>query len=452
MRSLAFKWIATLLLTSLVGVVLVGIFAYRTTVNEFDRLRVEQAKAAFVSDATTYYQTYHTWEGLGSWLRDQTPVALQNHDGNLPLQLFALVDGNNRVVLSSGPFRLGEDILVSDLRDVTPVVVAGRQVGAVLVAVPPPGLDPRQQDYLNRTMTALLIGAVGASAVALLIGVILSRQFLYPLSELTKAIAAMKHGDLNQRVQVRTRDELGQLAETFNQMSAEIHRANQLRQQMTADIAHDLRTPLMVISGYLEALHDGTLPPTPERFEAMNNEALLLKRLVDDLRTLSLADAGELKLATQPVQPRDLLEQVRQSFEPLAHERHILLSVEADADLPDLIIDRERMVQVLGNLVTNAIRYTPTNGSVTLGARRAANGVRLNVSDTGSGIEQDKLPYIFERFYRTEAARSQNEGESGLGLAIAKSIVEAHGGQIAAESRVGKGTSILITLHPAAVH
>jgi signal transduction histidine kinase len=280
----------------------------------------------------------------------------------------------------------------------------------------------------------------------------LSRQFLRPLSDLTKAITAMKYGDLNQRVQVRTHDELGQLAETFNQMSAEIHRANQLRRQMTADIAHDLRTPLMVISGYLEALHDGTLPPTPERFEAMNNEAILLKRLVDDLRTLSLADSGELKLALQSVQPRDLLEQVRQSFEPIAHERHIALRLEADLDLPDVRMDRERMVQVLGNLVTNALRYTPVAGVITLGAHQGMSGVRLIVSDTGSGIEQDKLPYIFERFYRTEAARSQNEGESGLGLAIAKSIVEAHGGQIAAESRVGKGTSILITLQPVVPH
>jgi signal transduction histidine kinase len=401
---------------------------------------------------TTYYQTNHTWVGLGSWLRDQMSAAFPNYEGNLPLQLFALVDENNRVVLSSGPFRLGQNILISDLQDVTPIIVDGRQVGTVLVAVPPPGLDPRQQDYLSRTTSALLIGAVGSSAVALFIGIILSRQFLRPLSDLTKAITAMKYGDLNQRVQVRTHDELGQLAETFNQMSAEIHRANQLRRQMTADIAHDLRTPLMVISGYLEALHDGTLPPTPERFEAMNNEAILLKRLVDDLRTLSLADSGELKLALQSVQPRDLLEQVRQSFEPIAHERHIALRLEADLDLPDVRMDRERMVQVLGNLVTNALRYTPVAGVITLGAHQGMSGVRLIVSDTGSGIEQDKLPYIFERFYRTEAARSQNEGESGLGLAIAKSIVEAHGGQIAAESRVGKGTSILITLQPVVPH
>src|SRR5262249_5521072 len=141
---------------------------------------------------------------------------------------------------------------------------------------------------------------------------------------------------------------------------------NQLRQQMTADIAHDLRTPLMVISGYLEALRDGTLEPTPERFEAMNVEALQLKRLVEDLRTLSLADAGELKLVYQSVQPSELLAQVKKSFEPLADEHHVVLKVDIQQGLPNLRIDPERMVQVIANLVTNALRYTPAGGTVTL--------------------------------------------------------------------------------------
>lgn len=218
---------------------------------------------------------------------------------------------------------------------------------------------------------------------------------------------------------------------------------------MTADIAHDLRTPLMVISGYLEALRDGTFEATPERFEAMNREALLLKRLVEDLRTLSLADAGELKLVYQPVQPRELLEQVRESFEPIADDQAVAIKVQADEQLPELQIDRERIIQVLANLVSNALHYTPAGGSVTLIARNQPGGVQLAVRDTGSGIPEDKLPNVFERFYRVEESRTENQGESGLGLAIAKSIVEAHHGTIAAESRVGEGTSIMITLQPA---
>jgi signal transduction histidine kinase len=285
--------------------------------------------------------------------------------------------------------------------------------------------------------------------VALLIGIVLSRQFLRPLSELQKAISAMRQGNLNQQVQVRTQDEIGELAAAFNQMSAKIHHANQLRQQMTADIAHDLRTPLLVIAGYLEALVDGTLKPTPARFKAMQDEATLLKRLVEDLRTLSLADAGELRLILQAIAPSELLEQVKQSFEPIAEQQQISLSVQTDAGLSDLSIDRERMVQVLANLVTNALRYTPEGGVITLLARKHQSGVQLVVTDTGAGIAEDKLPNIFERFYRVEESRTQSEGESGLGLAIAKSIVEAHGGSITTTSRLGEGTSMVITL-PAA--
>ena len=447
-RSLALKWIATLLLTSLVGVILVGLFAYRTTVNEFDRLRVEQAQNLFVNDVATYYATNGTWDGVENWLHTLIASPSGNSGNSLPLQFCALVDTNGTVVLDSGPYRTGQKVTDEQLAEGIPVKVDGKQVGTALVALPPPGPDPREQGYLDRTNQALLIGGVGAGAAALLIGLLLSRQFLRPLSELTKAIRSMKGGELSQQVQVRTHDELGELAQTFNQMSAEIHHANQLRKQMTADIAHDLRTPLTVITGYLEGLRDGTLKPTTERFNVMYDETQLLRRLIDDLRTLSLADAGELTLVYQSVQPRELLEQIKQSFEPLAEEHQIQLQVQADDNLPVLQIDRERMAQVLANLVSNALRYTPEGGMITLLARRQADRVELAVKDTGTGMEEDKLPYIFERFYRIEQSRYQSQGESGLGLAIAKSIVEAHHGAIKAESRLGGGTSITITLQP----
>lgn len=450
LRSLTFKWMATLLLTSLVGVVLVGLFAYRTTITEYDRLRVEQAQTEFVDNVTSYYLSHQGWDGIDAWLREeQYPPSETEGNRPPPPQQCALADADGMIVAGHGPYHQGDQVTTEMLDEGVPIVIDGERVGTALLAMPPPQLDPREQRYLDGTNQALLIGAVGAGSVALLIGIVLSRRFLHPLTELTRAITAMKQGDLNQQVQVRTHDELGALAQTFNQMSAEIHRANQLRKQMTADIAHDLRTPLMVISGYLEALRDGTLKPTPERFEAMNQEATLLKRLVEDLRTLSLADAGELKLVYQPVSPRELLEQVKQSFEPLADERQIALRVEADNALPTLQVDRERMVQVLANLVSNALRYTPAGGVVTLRARQRQDGVQLAVSDTGSGIPADKLPNVFERFYRTDESRTENQGESGLGLAIAKSIVEAHQGTISAESKVGAGTLMTITLRPA---
>lgn len=446
-RSLAFKWIGTLLLTSLVGVVLIGLFAYRTTITEFDHLRMEQAQANFVNLVASYYRTNRTWDGVTAWLEAQSPA--QNPPVKPFWVSFALVDEHRQVMVEAGPFQLGDSVSEQQVEQGTPIIIDGQQVGTVVNAAPPPGPDPHEQQYLSRTNQALLIGAIGSVAVALLVGLLLSRRFLRPLTELTAAIRAIRQGELSQQVEVRTEDELGELAQAFNQMSAEIHKANQLRKQMTADIAHDLRTPLTVIMGYLEGLRDGTLKATPQRFDAMYNESILLNRLIDDLRTLSLADAGELKLMRQPIAPREILEQVAQSFEPIAEEEQVTLQMIPDDSLPNVQIDRERIVQVLANLVSNALRYTPPGGKVTLQAHKRGDSVQIVVSDTGTGIEADKLPNIFERFYRVEESRHQNQGESGLGLAIAKSLVEAHQGTITAESRVGAGTSIIITL-PAA--
>ena len=437
-RSLTLKWIAILLVTSLVGVVLVGLFAYRTTVSGYDQLRVDQARTTFMSEIITYYKEHNDWDGVETAL-------LANHPAIGP-QLFALADAQGIIVAGFGPFHQNQQITSQEIEQGTAVTIDNVRIGTILLATPPPNLDPREQSYINSTNQALLIGAIGAGSMALLIGILLSRQFLRPLTELTGAIRAMKQGNLNQQVQVRTQDELGDLALTFNQMSAQIHRVNQQRQQMTADIAHDLRTPLLVITGYLEALRDGTFESTPERFEAMHQEALQLKRLVEDLRTLSLADSGQLKLIYQSVHPSELLSQVQKSFEPLADEQKVSLLLDVQLSLPDLQIDPERMVQVLANLVTNAMRYTPLAGTVTLQARQIKDKIQLLVKDTGSGIPADKLPNIFDRFYRIEESRYQQEGESGLGLAIARSIVEAHHGTITAESAVGIGTSIIITL------
>lgn len=444
-RSLTLKWIATLLLTSLIGVVLVGVFAYRTTVTEFDRLRSDQAEALFVQNVTSYYQATESWAGIEGWLRTEPGIASPQRWFQPP-QWFALVDMNGIVVAGRGPLNTGDQIPAAMMEAGIPITIDGKQVGTALLAQMPPALDPREQRYMDGANRALLVGALGASATALVVGILLSRQFLRPLSELTRAITAMRAGNLDQRVQIRTRDELGILAQTFNEMSANLYHAIQHRKQMTADIAHDLRTPLTVIGGYLEALRDGTLKPTPERFSVMSDEVRLLQRLVEDLRTLSLADAGELKLLRAPVNPRELLERVAVSFEESAATAGITLCVKTADDLSDILIDQERMVQVLGNLVSNALRHTPRGGTVTLQAQTTAGGVQLMVSDTGSGIRPEDLPKVFNRFYRSDPSRQSDSGESGLGLAIVKSIVEAHGGTIAAQSQLEAGTTMLITL------
>ena len=215
---------------------------------------------------------------------------------------------------------------------------------------------------------------------------------------------------------------------------------------MTADIAHDLRTPLTVLYGYLEALRDGALPPTPARFEMLFAEVKQLNGLVEDLRTLSLADAGELILQRIQIAPAALLERTVTSFAKQARDKGINLTMNTTDGLPDLFLDAERMTRVLGNLVSNALRHTPADGHITLKAQAREGAVQIRVEDTGEGIPAEALPNIFKRLYRVDAARTQREGETGLGLAIAQKIVEAHGGTIGVESALGQGTTFTITL------
>jgi two-component system, OmpR family, sensor histidine kinase BaeS len=279
-----------------------------------------------------------------------------------------------------------------------------------------------------------------------LLGIVLARALTQPIRALTTAIRAVAAGDLKQNVEVRSKDELGELAAAFNQMSAELDRLLKARRQMTADIAHDLRNPLTVIGGYIESIHDGVLKPTPERLDAIQAEVQHLERLVEDLRTLSQADAGELILNREPVSMPALLEGATQSYRPLADKQGIQLHIEAEDGLPEVQADPNRLARVLGNLISNSLRYTPTGGEITLkAAMQGTQHVRLSVSDNGKGIQPEALPYVFDRLYRADPARSHSE-ESGLGLAIARSIVEAHGGTISAESVPGKGTSMTIVL------
>ncbi len=266
------------------------------------------------------------------------------------------------------------------------------------------------------------------------------------MRELTSAIRDMATGKLQQQVPVRTKDELGELANAFNDMSAELSRINELRKQMTADIAHDLRTPLTVITGYLESLREGVLEPTPERLDAIYGEAQHLFRLIQDLRTLSLADAGELPLHRQTIRASDLLQRVQLAYAHQAEKRQISLEQTADPDLPRIEVDEERMMQVLGNLISNALRHTPPGGRVALHASREADKILISIADSGEGIPKDVISKVFERFYRGEASRKRLEAETGLGLAIAKSIIEAHGGSISVDSELNRGTTFTLSL------
>lgn len=334
----------------------------------------------------------------------------------------------------------------------TALKVNGAQVGWLFFDAPivrRPVNNSPEAGFIDRVKRAILTAVAGALVLAIVSGVLLAQTLTRPVRELTAATRALARGELGHQVAIRTHDELGELGRAFNSMSADLARGVKLRRQMTADIAHDLRTPLSVILGYTEALADGKLHATPQTFAVLHDEAQHLRHLVDDLRVLSLADAGELTLQRADVAPAELLGRVALAQQVQAEQKGVKLEVAAADDLPLLHVDPERMTQVFGNLLSNALRYTPAGGEIRLSATLDDGQVVMQVKDTGAGIAPEDLPNIFERFYRGDKARAQN-GESGLGLAIAKSLVEMHGGAIAAVSEPGQGAVFSVRL-PAAV-
>ena len=455
-RTLTLKIALVVLAVSLFSVGLVALFSGWLTVREYDRLLIDQVQDNLVEQAAAYYEQAGSWEGalvaFSTDADDHGPRRGPNRMGSNERTPLVLLDADGCVV---GPtdavYTAGKCLPAREVAAGEPVVVNGQTVGTVIQTGIMPARDPAEDAFLERMNRGLLWGAIGAGIVALLLGLGLARNLTRPLRRLTAAIHAMAAGDLEQRVDIRSRDEIGELAGAFNSMGSQLAQSNQARRQMTADIAHELRNPLMVITGYIEALREGVLRPTPERFDMMYEEAQHLQRLVADLRTLSLADAGELTLAKQITPPDALLGRVAEAYAPVAQKSGIELTVAPlSPALPEVDVDVERMVQVLANLVTNALRHTPEGGAVTLGAHAENGGVALTVSDSGEGIAPDVLPRVFDRFYRADSARSQSGDESGLGLAIVKSIVTNHGGAISASSELGKGSTFTIYLPPAA--
>jgi signal transduction histidine kinase len=458
MRSLTFKLILAFLVVALTGVALVAILAMRTTAAQFDKFVVERNREDLVEQFGSYYVAYGSWEGITDALpffgtggspgpfRDLIPE--EERAGLRGGNPFAVVEKGGTVVLPGLGYQVGDVASESDRDDGAPIVVDGEQVGLLLQGSSPIGrtLAGAEALFLSRVNRVLLIGAIGAAIVALLLGILLARTLSRPIRELTAATRAVALGDLEQKVPVRSQDELGELATSFNQMSADLRKARELRRQMTADIAHDLRTPLSIILGHAEALSEGVLPPSSETYHVLHEEAKRLSRMVEELRTLSLAEAGELDLVPRPVSPEDLLARTVAAYGPQAEKKGVELTLDAGHDLPDIDVDPDRMVQVLDNIMSNALRFTPEGGRVQLSARDDRGQVQLIVEDDGPGIPAEEVPYIFTRFYRGDKARSGQEGSSGLGLAIARSIVEAHGGQISAESKKGQGMRFIVEL------
>jgi two-component system sensor histidine kinase BaeS len=295
---------------------------------------------------------------------------------------------------------------------------------------------------------ALAWAAGAAVLVAVLISLVFSRSILRPLHDMMQASQHIAEGHYDERVKAGGADELGQLADRFNQMAEKLHQVESMRRQLIGDVSHELRTPLTAIKGSMEGLMDGVLPATDETYQQIHQEADRLNRLVDDLQELSRVEAGAYELDLRPTQIAPMFETMAKRFRQQFEAKRVRLDLSLPADLPLVLADEHRILQVLTNLTGNALMYTPEGGNVTIYAARTNGMLQITVRDTGTGIAQEHLSHIFDRFYRVDKSRSRAAGGgSGIGLTIAKYLVEAHGGKIwVGSGGKGKGSAFSFTL------
>lgn len=300
---------------------------------------------------------------------------------------------------------------------------------------------------------ALSLATAAALISAVLASFLISRQVVDPVQHMMVMSHRIAEGEYEERlnvtdhVQSKQLDELDQLALSFNQMAEKLEKTETMRRQLIGDVSHELRTPLAAIKGYMEGLIDGVLPATPETYQQVHAEAERLQRLVNDLQELSRVEAGAYKLKIEITSPGDLIDAVVNHLSPQFAEKKIALEKKVEAELPEVSVDKDRIIQVLTNLIGNALQYTPAGGKVTIVSGRDKTEVVFSISDTGIGISPDHLPYIFNRFYRTDKSRARASGGSGIGLTIVQALVKAHHGRIWVESAgEGKGCSFHFTL------
>jgi signal transduction histidine kinase len=306
--------------------------------------------------------------------------------------------------------------------------------------------EPQAATIIANVDSFLLWTGLGAGVVAVAISMFVSRRTLSPLRSLQFAAERLGAGDLSQRVSIAREDEVGEMAQTFNAMAEGLEQAEAQRRVLMADVAHELRTPLANIQGYVEAIRDGVVDADEATIDTLHQQVLHLAHLIEDLRLLALAEAGALPLDPQPTSLSTVAKASTDAFRPRADAKQVALTFAGPEAMPDAAIDKERIGQVIANLLENAIRHTPEHGSVAVTVDVMGNTGRVSISDTGSGIPQDELGRIFDRFHRLDPSRTRATGGAGLGLTIARQLVEAHGGTISVSSTSGEGSTFTFEL------
>jgi signal transduction histidine kinase len=417
-------------------------FLHQMTQNQIEQYteRNEQMRIdRVVIELSRYYSEQNSWENI-------QPVV--EHWGGLYEQRIILTNTDG-VVLADSDGELQGSTYVSETPG-RPLMIPWQQDKIGFVYITPLASTTSAFTSLQILVRSigqyLLWGSLVAVVTAILLTFFLSRRILAPVKALTRAALQLGQGDFSQRVATRDKGEIGDLARTFNHMARDLERAESLQRNMVADIAHELRTPLSNIRGYLEAVHDGVVDANQEVVESLNEEAALLSRLVEDLQELSLAESGQLRLIREPNDIEILINQAVSAVGTKTAAKDISLTAEVPGQLPPVDIDSNRIGQVLRNLLENAVTHTPRGGEIKVTAVVRDGLVEVGVQDNGEGIPATDLPHLFERFYRVDKSRTRATGGSGLGLTISKSLVESHGGSIQAFSEPGQGSRFVFTI------
>jgi two-component system OmpR family sensor kinase len=385
-----------------------------------------------------YYSANHSWEGAEQVLSGSGPMQAMRNSHLLVVNAEGLVVIDTTGELTGKTFTSGPDTRSIPIRQ------GAQTIGQLVTFEEPP--DWPAGPLVLAVNRVLLWVAITAGAVGLAIALVLSQSLTSPLRHLSGAMQRFARGERNLSLPDPTGDEVGDLTRSFRGMMTELEKQEEWRKEMTADIAHELRTPLSVIRSNLDALCDGVYPLTKDSLVPIRESTELLDRLIEDLRTLELADAGQLPLELSEVDMPRLLQRAAARFVSHAEPRSQTIEVVPSDPLPAVQADLQRLEQILGNLLDNALRHTPDGGVIRLGAKADGPAISVSVEDSGPGIPADSLDRIFDRFYRLDTGRARAEGGSGLGLAIARKLAEAHGGTLAAENRPDGGARFILRL------
>lgn len=354
-----------------------------------------------------------------------------------------LLDMEGRVIADTLDVITGEFHPVDHWEKGVAVQLDGNTIGTVLYgSMIDPVLNPLDREFLESVNWAVFISAMIVVFITIIIGYFFVRSFIAPLNKLSEAMERVTEGELDIEISVNTKDEVQKLAENFNKMSRRLYRAREWRDKVTADISHEIRTPVTTIQGELEAMLDGVYPLDLSVIETVYRDTLTLTKIVEDLQLLDSLEFDKTSLDLEEVDLIELIHNTIKSFNSASKEKGICIVTDTPKSVPKLNLDYRKLRQVLNNLITNSLRYSPGGRNIIIGIKKSKEDLILYVKDFGSGIEESDLPHVFDRFFRADPSRSRKSGGFGLGLSISKSIIEAHNGQIRAQSVPGEGTTI----------